>query len=66
VLLTPEQKAALTPAQLEQYLNDSMVHDLDEIELMPEPLRSWARGVVASARTRAEARIADQERRQAS
>jgi hypothetical protein len=66
VLLTREQKAALTPEQLQQYLDDSVVRDLDEIELMPEPMRSWARGAVARARARVEARIAEQENRQAS
>jgi hypothetical protein len=66
VLLTRDQKAELTPEQLEQYLADSEVRDLSEIDQMPEPLRSWTRGVVDRARARAEARISQQERRQAS
>jgi hypothetical protein len=37
------------------------VRDLTEIEQMPEPMRSWARQVVALARERVQARIAEQE-----
>ena len=66
VVLTPEQKAELSPGQLQQYLDDSVVRDLDEIDHMPEPLRSWARNAVENARARAEASIAAQEHRRAS
>lgn len=66
VVLTREQKARLTPEQLQQYLDDSVVRDLSEIEHMPEPMRSWAQDVAARARARAEAHIAEQERSQAS
>lgn len=66
VLLTAEQKAALTPEQLSQYLDDSVVRDLAEIEDMPEPMRSRVRHMVESARARAEAQIAAVEGRQAS
>jgi len=66
VLLTSEEKARLTPEQLQQYLDDSVVRDLSEIEEMPEPMRSWAREVVARARERVRAQIAEQERGQAS
>lgn len=66
VLLTSEEKARLTPEQLQQYLDDSVVRDLTEIEQMPEPMRSWAREVVAGARERVQAQIAEQERGQAS
>lgn len=63
VLLTAEQKAALTPEQLSQYLDDSVVRDLAEIEDMPEPMRSRVRQMVESARARAEAQIAAVEGR---
>jgi hypothetical protein len=53
VLLTAEQKAALTPEQLSQYLNDSDVRDVAEIEDMPEPMRPRVRQMVESARARA-------------
>jgi hypothetical protein len=66
VLLTREEKARLTPAQLQQYLDDSVVLDLSEIEHMPEPMRSWARAAIDDARARASAHIAEQERTQAS
>src|SRR4051812_13895174 len=35
VLLSPQQVALLTPDQLQQYLDDSVVRDLAEIEQMP-------------------------------
>jgi hypothetical protein len=66
VVLTREQKARLTPVQLQQYLDDSVVRDLSEFEQMPEPMRSWAEAVVERARARAQAHIAQQERSQAS
>ena len=40
VLLTREERDRLTPEQLQQYLDDSVVRDLSEIEHMPEPMRS--------------------------
>jgi hypothetical protein len=66
VILTREEKARLTPEQWRQYSDDSVVRDLSEIDQMPEPMRSWAREAVDQARVRAEARIAEQERREAS
>jgi hypothetical protein len=66
VLLSPQQVALLTPDQLQQYLDDSVVRDLAEIEQMPEPMRSWAELVVERARARVLARVAEQERRSAS
>jgi len=62
LLLTRQEKAALTSEQLQQYLDDSVVRDLSEIEQMPEPTRSWALGVLERAR----AQVAEQERSQAS
>lgn len=66
VLLSRQEVALLTPEQLQQYLDDSVVRDLAEIEQMPEPLRSWAQRVVEGARARVLARIGEQERRSAS
>jgi hypothetical protein len=66
VLLTAEQKARLTPEQLQQYLADSVVHDLSEIDLMPEPMRTRVLHMVAAGRARVEQRIAAEEGRQAS
>jgi len=66
VELSAAQKAQLTPEQLQQYLDDSVVRDLAEIETMPEPLRSRVRAMVDQARERTEARIAAQEGRRAS
>jgi hypothetical protein len=66
VLLTRQEKAKLSPEQLQQYLDDSVVRDLSEIEQMPEPTRSWARGVLERARARVQAQVAEQERSQAS
>ena len=66
VFLTPEEKARLTPEQLGQYLDDSVVRDLAEIERTPEPARSRLQQLVARARARVERRIADSEGRQAS
>ena len=65
IILTREQKAALTPEQWQQFRDDSIVRDLSEIEQMPEPMRSWARRSVEQARARAEARIEEEERRAA-
>jgi hypothetical protein len=66
VLLNRREKAELSPEQLQQYLDDSVVRDLAEIELMPEPTRSWARSVLEQARAHVQARVAEQERGQAS
>jgi hypothetical protein len=66
VLLSRQEKAELSSEQLQQYLDDSVVHDLSEIEQMPEPTRSWARGVVERARARVQAQIAEQEHSQTS
>jgi hypothetical protein len=66
VELSAAQKAQLTPEQLQQYLDDSVVRDLAEIETMPEPLRSRVRAMVDQARERTEARISAQEGRRAS
>ena len=66
VLLTSEQKAQLTPQQLEQYLAGSVVRDLSDIDFLPEPTRTWARAAVASAQARVQARIAQQGRSRAS
>jgi len=66
VFLTAEEMARLTPEQLRQYLDDSVVRDLAEIEAMPEPARSRVRLMVARARARVEARIAAEEGRQVS
>jgi hypothetical protein len=62
VLLSASEKARLTPSQLRQYLDDSVVRDLSEIDLMPEPMRSWAQRAVAEGRARAEERIAAEDR----
>lgn len=66
VVLTREEKAALTPAQWAQYADDSVVRVLGEIDQMPEPVRSWARATLEQARMRVEQRIAEQEHREAS
>ncbi|HET9655705.1 MAG TPA: hypothetical protein VFP72_10150 [Kineosporiaceae bacterium] len=66
VELSAAQKAELTPEQLQQYLADSVIRDLAEIETMPEPMRSRVRALVDQARERIEARIAQQEGRRAS
>jgi hypothetical protein len=66
VELSAEQKAALTPEQLRQFLDDSVVRDLAEIETMPEPMRSRVRAMVDQVRARVEVRIAEREGRQAS
>ena len=50
VLLTREEKARLSPEELDRYLADSVVRDLSEIGQMPEPMRSWAHAVVERAR----------------
>lgn len=61
VELSAAQKTALTPEQLRQYTDDSVVKDLAEIDAMPEPLRSRVRALVDRSREHAEARIAAQE-----
>jgi hypothetical protein len=66
VILTSREKAELTAEQWRQYLDDSVVRDLAEIDTMPEPTRSWARQAVEQARARAEAHIAGQGSREAS
>jgi hypothetical protein len=66
VELSAAQKAGLTPEQLQQFLDDSVVRDLAEIDAMPEPLRSRVRALVEQSRARVEARIAEREGRQAS
>ena len=66
VLLGREQKERLSDEKLQQYLDDSVVRDLSEIDTMPEPLRTWARKAVEDARDHALARIAEQGRRHAS
>lgn len=66
LILAREQKALLSDEQLQQYLDDSVVRDLSEIETMPEPLRAWARRALDEARSHAQTRIAEQERRHAS
>lgn len=66
VLLTRQEKAELSSKQLQQYLDDSVVRDLSEIEQMPEPTRSWARSVLKRARARVQAQATAQERSQAS
>jgi hypothetical protein len=66
VELTAAQKAALTPEQLAQYQDDSVVWDLTEIDQMPEPIRDRVRALVDRARARVEERIAQVEGRQAS
>ncbi|HET9653916.1 MAG TPA: hypothetical protein VFP72_01065 [Kineosporiaceae bacterium] len=50
-------RTTMTPERLQQYLDDSVVRDLAEIEAMPEPLRSRVRAMVDRARERTEARI---------
>jgi hypothetical protein len=52
------REAELTAEQWRQYVDDSVVRDLSEIDKMPEPTRSWARPAVEQARARAEAQIA--------
>jgi hypothetical protein len=64
--LTREELAALTPSQLDQYLRDSVIRDLAEIDRLPEPWRARVHAMVENARTRAERRIAATEGRQAS
>jgi len=66
VFLTRAEKAHLTPEQLQQYLDDSVVGDLADIETTPEPARSRLQQLLARARARVERRIADSEGRQAS
>jgi hypothetical protein len=66
VQLTRQEKADLSPEQLQSYLDDSVVRDLSEIERMPEPMRSWVLGVVQRARARVQVQIVEQERSQAS
>jgi len=66
VFLTREEKAQLTPEQLRQYLDASVIIDLAEIDGLPEPMRSRLQDLVAQARARVEARIAETESRQAS
>jgi hypothetical protein len=66
VFLTREEKAQLTPEQLRQYLDASVITDLTEIDGLPEPMRSRLQDLVAQARARVEARIAETESRQAS
>jgi hypothetical protein len=66
VVLSAEEKALLTPEQLRQYLDDSVLRDLAEIDAMPEPARSRVRQLVADARARVKARIAGTDGRQAS
>jgi hypothetical protein len=66
VQLSRQEVALLTAEQLQQYLDDSVIRDLAEIEQMPEPMRSWAQRVVERARARVLARVAEQERRSAS
>jgi hypothetical protein len=66
VFLSREEKARLTPEQLGQYLDDSLVRDLAEIETTPEPARSRLQQLVARARARVERRISDSEGQQAS
>jgi hypothetical protein len=41
VLLTTQEKAALSPEQWRHYSDDSVVRHLSEIHQMPEPLHSW-------------------------
>ena len=53
VILSMEQRAALTPDQWRQFSSDSMVRDLSEIDQMPEHLRSWAHQALDTARARA-------------
>ena len=65
VLLTRQQKAELSSEQLQQYLDDSVVRDLSEVEQMPEPTRSWARSALERARSRVRAQATAQERSQA-
>jgi hypothetical protein len=62
VLPSAEEKARLTPSQLRQYPDDSVVRDLSEIEKLPEPMRSRMRRMVAEARAWAEERIAAEDR----
>jgi hypothetical protein len=66
VILSLEERADLTPEQWQQFSDDSVVHDLAEIDQMPEPMRGWARQAAEAAQARAEARISQQERRAAS
>ncbi len=66
VELPAAQKAELTPEQLRQYLDDSLVRDLAEIDAMPETLRSRVLAMVDQAWERIEARIATQEGRRVS
>jgi hypothetical protein len=66
VIPSREERAGLTEDQLRQYLDDSVVRDLSEIDQMPEPLRTWALAALEHARSRAQARIEEQEQRQAS
>ena len=66
VVLTREEKAALTPAQWSQYADASVVRDLAEIDQLPEPVRSWAHATLDQARSRVEQRIAGKEHREAS
>jgi len=66
VFLTREEKSLLTPEQLRQYLDDSVIRDLAEIDHLPEPMRSRLQELVARARVRVETRIAETESRQAS
>jgi hypothetical protein len=66
VILTREQKAQLTPEQWQQFADGSVVRDLGEVEHMPEPARAWAEAAIEEARSRVQARIAVQERREAS
>lgn len=64
--LRPEEVAALTPEQRDQYLHDSVIRDLAEIDRLPEPWRTRVRAMVEDARVRVEQRIAETEGRQAS
>jgi len=66
VLLSAQEKARLTPEQLRQLLDDSVVRDLSEIESMPEAMRSRVQEMVARGHARAEERITATEGRQAS
>jgi hypothetical protein len=51
---------------LRLYLDARVITDLTEIDGLPEPMRSRLQDLVAQARARVEARIAETESRQAS
>jgi hypothetical protein len=64
--LSREEIAALTPGQQRQYVMDSGVRDLAEIDDMPEPARTRFRALADRSRANIEARIARTEGRAAS